>query len=342
MIARRYLLGLALPLAVLGRQGRAADAPGAQGWTLFKSRFLSAEGRIVDTGNGGISHSEGQGYGLLLAALNDDTAAFARILAWTRDNLAVRADGLHAWKWVPQPASAHVPDRNNATDGDLLIAWALSVAAERWQRKDLAEAGRGLAATIRAHCLRRHGDMLLLMPGVDGFEPGGRPIVNLSYWVFPAFGALSRLDASPDWSALQNSGRRLVELARFGRWRLPPDWLALDPPGPAPGFSFEFGFNAVRIPLYLIWAGITDPGLLSPFDSFWRDGGANPPATVELKTDKPASFSASVGVKAIAAQTAATLSHQPAELPALTPELDYYSAVLLLLTQQAAVRAARP
>ena len=35
-----------------------------------------------------------------------------------------RGDGLFSWKWSPN-TSDPVPDKNNAADGDILIAWAL-------------------------------------------------------------------------------------------------------------------------------------------------------------------------------------------------------------------------
>ncbi|WP_306812602.1 glycosyl hydrolase family 8 [Sphingobium sp. CFD-2] len=41
-------------------------------WSTFKSAFLLRSGRIVDNGNGGVSHSEGQGYGLWLALCAND------------------------------------------------------------------------------------------------------------------------------------------------------------------------------------------------------------------------------------------------------------------------------
>ena len=48
--------------------GCARRQPPDPRWAAYKTRFFQPEGRIVDTGNGGVSHSEGQGYGLLLAA----------------------------------------------------------------------------------------------------------------------------------------------------------------------------------------------------------------------------------------------------------------------------------
>jgi endo-1,4-beta-D-glucanase Y len=37
------------------------------GWRQYKDRFVTSEGRVVDNANGGISHSEGQGYAMLIA-----------------------------------------------------------------------------------------------------------------------------------------------------------------------------------------------------------------------------------------------------------------------------------
>jgi len=48
-------------------------------WERFKTRFISAEGRVIDTGNGHISHSEGQGVGMLLAVAHDDQTTFENI-----------------------------------------------------------------------------------------------------------------------------------------------------------------------------------------------------------------------------------------------------------------------
>ncbi len=41
-------------------------------WESYKARFFKPEGRIVDTGNGGVSHTEGQGFAMLMAVANDD------------------------------------------------------------------------------------------------------------------------------------------------------------------------------------------------------------------------------------------------------------------------------
>ena len=83
---------------------------------------------MVDTANGGVSHSEGQGYGMLLAQSYGDRQQFDQLWAWTkRGNLQIRKDRLLAWRWRPSGSgdAGAVDDMNNASDGDVLVAWAL-------------------------------------------------------------------------------------------------------------------------------------------------------------------------------------------------------------------------
>lgn len=125
---------------------RAASIP-PDAWAAYKGAFLDPGGRIIDTGNSNISHSEGQGYGMWLAVLADNLSDFELIWSFTRTELLVRDDGLSAWKWDPR-TRPHVTDINNATDGDILIAYALALAAGQWNRQDYAEASAAIASVI--------------------------------------------------------------------------------------------------------------------------------------------------------------------------------------------------
>ncbi len=51
---------------VVALPARSLCAAGSD-WRLFIKRFLASDGRVIDNGNGDISHTEGQGYGMLLA-----------------------------------------------------------------------------------------------------------------------------------------------------------------------------------------------------------------------------------------------------------------------------------
>ena len=230
-------------------------------WRSYAARFVTPEGRVVDNANGGISHSEGQGYGMLLAAKAGDAARFEALWRWTAHTLQVRKDGLLAWRW--DPAAKTVTDVNNATDGDILVAWALSEAARRFRRPDYAKSAAALARAVGSHAVlpTPHGPVLL--PGVTGFGAGQQvdgPVVNLSYWVFPAFAALAELAPEVDWPGLRRSGLALLDKSRFGPFGVPSEWesLAGAAPQPAAGFPAAFGYNAVRIPLYLALDGGAD------------------------------------------------------------------------------------
>ena len=235
-------------------------------WALYKARFLAPNGRIIDNANNNISHSEGQGYGLLLAYLANEPADFERIWSFTQSELMVRNDGLAAWRWDPA-AHPHVTDINNATDGDLLIAYALALAGFSWQSEAYMDAATRIAKTLLERTVIEHGKQSLLLPGVEGFSAKDRkdgPVVNLSYWVFEALPVMNALAPSDKWESVYTSGLQLLETAQFGPRKLPSDWISLggEEPVPAAGFEPQFGYNSIRIPLYLIRAEIKAPKLL--------------------------------------------------------------------------------
>lgn len=336
--SRRRLLqaaGAGLALAAGGTLAAVAAATPLPGYAVWKRVFVRDDGRVVDIGQGQASTSESQGYGLVLALASGDLASFDAIWAWTQKNLAVRDDGLLAWHWLPGKG---VTDTNDAADGDLVVAWALAQAA--LTRPALAEPAHKLAQAIRQHLLRDTPWGTVLLPAVQGFETPKGQVVNLSYWVFPALPAMQRIDPSPQWAALQESGLKLLRIARFGRWGLPPDWLLLvNPLVPDPTRPARYGYEAVRIPLYLNWAGLASAELLAPFKSFWQSFRCQGylPAWTNFADDSIDSFGANPGMRAI--RDWVESGRAPAvDLDALARD-GYYSAVLTELVQAAARHA---
>lgn len=309
-----------------------AAAAAATDWDRFLQRHLDPVGRIVDDGTGGASHSEGQGVGMLLAVHYQDRKTFDLLWQWTQKNLMVRDDGLLAWRWLP---ATGIEDRNNATDGDLLVAWALVRAGARWNAPEYVFAGGSLAKAVREKLVRATGAGLVLLPGATGFEPEGVPLLNLSYWVFPAFAEFERIDRSPAWGELTRSGHRLLAEARFGRWSLPPDWLRYDGrPAVAEDRPARFGYDAIRIPLYLLWSGTT-PEEMRPFRAFWSHfrGASFLPAWTNLLDDSVDSHDTLKGVRALASVVTAYPHVHRIRLPELDVKQPYYSNALLLLTK---------
>lgn len=328
----------ALACPVQGIEG----PPGGDAWARFKSSFVTADGRVLDSGNDGMTHSEGQGYGMLLAVARNDPAAFARLWGWTYTNLMIREDGLLVWRWGPD-AEAPYTDLNSASDGDVLVAYALLKAAEAWDRPTYRDHALALIADIREHLIAEVGGRTVLLPGPEGFDREDGVILNLSYWVFPALAAFA--EADPDggavWSELAASGRALIDDAAFGPWGLPPDWVVLREDGElaltdADTFEPVFGYNAIRVPLYLIWAGERDAGVLDRLARFWTEAGTGGamPLVADLARGEVTQAGANPGFQAVRNLVACS---GPGRGPAprtvrFTPDTDYYAASLILLS----------
>lgn len=331
---RWLMMALAMIASIhMHNQAQASGTIRAEEWSAYDAAFIS-EGRVIDDSNGNISHSEGQGYGMILAYLADDAESFDRIWQFTRDELMVRDDGLVAWKWDPS-ATPHITDNNNATDGDILIAYALIRAGQAWERPELLDAARSLANAVgQMNTIRWRGQDVLL-PGTFGFgrdDQEDGPLINLSYWVFEAFPYLARIAPETDWQSIAQSGRRLVNESRFGPAGLPTDWISLrgDKPAPAQSYEPEFGYNSVRIPLYLLRAGTTNAALLRQFISPLSGDTAG---TVRVSSGRIMERLREPGYRLIGATISCILDNQPipADLRTFAPQ-SYYGSTLNLLT----------
>lgn len=310
-------------------------------WRIFRERHVAEDGRVVDDGAGGVTHSEGTGYGLLLASAAEDLGSFERILAWSAHRLR-RQDGLHAWRWLPG-ALDPTPDRNNATDGDLLIAWALQRAARLFGRADFLAGARRIAEQVLSQCAREVGGRLVLLPAAHGFERRDHTMVNPSYYVWPALRDLERLVPGRSWRRLSTDDLSLSDAARFGRWGLPADWIGLPhdpagPPRPSAERPARFSWDAIRVPLHAAWAGHPDDAALLAAVEFWAAAGRRPvPAWVDLASGQVAPYPGHWGVQAVVALTRAAVSRgrvQPL-FPRLASSGSYYEAVLILLSRLA-------
>ncbi|MNR75486.1 Minor endoglucanase Y precursor [compost metagenome] len=300
-------------------------------WERYRDRFVLPEGRVQDTGNGNITHSEGQSYGMLLAVHHGDRPTFERLWNWTRTHLRTRNDRLFAWKWTP---AAGVADANNATDAELVLSWALLKAAERWSVEEWRREALGIGEDMLVTLYRKPSALAYLLPGAQGFEHPDGDVLNPSYWVFPAFAALHAATGRPEWQALYDSSIRLLDSTSFGRWNLPSDWLKLSArPTPAPGFAPRFGYDAIRVPLYLMWAG--EEARLTPFKRYWASVAGRPiwPAWIDLQSNHMATTHAAPGMRAVARTALAYPNASDLRLPELDDTQDYYSASLLMLTR---------
>lgn len=337
---RRGLLGMGLGMAALawGRSSIAAD----DNWPTFKRRFIEHGARVIDTGNENVSHSESQGWGMLFAEAYADRSTFTSLWEWTSAKLQ-RDDALFSWRWSPKAANP-LADKNNASDGDVLIAWALARAAKRWGDASWSAHSKKIQAAILDKVTVEVQGRLILQPGIDGFRRGTRQIVNLSYYVWSAFNSFAdESDADPRWRQLKADGLWLLDRSTFGAYRLPPDWLLFgnNEFRIAEGWPPRFGFDAIRIPLYLAWQN--DADRLNRYLVFWRtprfDG--QPPAWIDLQDGSVAPFPSSGGYLAVVALAQFVMTGMKDTRPVVTlsDNDDYYSASLKLLCNIAATEA---
>ena len=314
-------------------------------WRAYKERFISSDGRLIDDSAENISHSEGQGYAMLLAAFANDAPTFARIWTWTIANLYVRSDGLAAWRWRPQD-SPHVLDKNNAADGDLLIAWALAVGARKWNNPGYSAEARRLALSFYKLTTYDASFGRAISPGVAGFGPKDSedgPVVNLSYWIFPAFDALASVAPEVDWAALRASGLALLDAAKFGPRALPSDWIGLkDGPHPAVAHPRTFGYDAMRAPLYLAWSAPRDKKRLSEFVDGWASPTLGALATVDLDAGKSGEALGDIGYQTLAATLICAAGGEKLPDNLREPSLQRYYPATLQMLSMALIRQKLP
>lgn len=323
-IFRASMLLLALALGV-------SQAGAADGWSTFKTRFMTADGRIQDTGNKNVSHTEGQGFAMLMAVWYNDRSGFDSLWRWTQNNLSNPANGLFYWKYIPG-ASDPVSDRNNASDGDVLIAWALLKAGNKWGDNGYLQASDRLQKAIIKRNVIVYAGRTIMLPGAQGFNKTSYVILNPSYFIFPAwrdFAARSHLQV---WNKLISDGQQLLSGMRFGDSGLPLDWVALNADGsmaPATAWPPRFSYDAIRIPLYLHWY---DPQSLQlvPFQRFWMSfQRLQTPAWIDVMSNEKAPYNMAGGLLAVRDLTLDDTGYLNDQL---NSSEDYYSSSLHLLT----------
>ena len=186
----------------------------------FLDRYLDDDGRIVRRDQGGDTVSEGQAYGMLVAAALSDRARFDAIWNWTRKNLQ-RSDHLLAWRWN----DGRVVDTMPATDADVDAAHALVLASERFHEPGYARAALAMAAAIVDH---------EVVAGAAGPVAVAGPWATADRWVNPSYAdpvadaALFALTGDATWNELDDAARRIATGSRTTT-DLVPDWAVLEP-----------------------------------------------------------------------------------------------------------------
>lgn len=312
-------------------------------WEAWKTGYLQPDGRVVDRLQSNASHSEGQGYGMVLANEFADHDAFRRMYDWTEMNLAIRGDGLLAWRYLPE-APERVPDRNNASDGDLFYAWALLRASQRFSEPGYLTRATEIATVLAEKCIlpspAETGEMLFV-PAAQGFVHEDGMVINPSY-LMPL--AMRELGAATGVGALitaaQHGEALTMRLALDG---LVPDWIRITPDGvsEADGFSPNAGYEAMRVPLFMVWSGLSShPAVQQMMRLYERTvrPGAPVPTLIEPASGVVLEASDDPGYRALAGlvSCAGRVGRIGADMPAFDASQPYYPATLQLFAMIAA------
>ncbi|MCA2013455.1 glycosyl hydrolase family 5 [Cereibacter sphaeroides] len=312
-------------------------------WAAWKEAYLQPDGRVVDGVQNNASHSEGQGYGALLATEFGDEEAFTRIVSWTESTLAIRGDGLLAWRYLPEQSNP-VPDLNNASDGDLFYAWAMVRASQRFANRTYLQRAQQIAAALADHCIvpsRADAAEMIFLPAAQGFVHEDRVVFNPSYIMPLAMREVASATGVIELAqTAQHAEGILLRLADAGPV---PDWIEVTAQGmtPANGFSNDAGYEAMRVPLYLVWSGLNrHPAVTQMMRVYDRtvQPGVPVPTRIDPASGSVLEASNDPGYRALAAlvSCAGTTGAVGSDMPAFDPRQPYYPATLQMFAMIAA------
>lgn len=291
------VLALAL-LAPAIAAGKSCEAPAWPLWQSYATRFVQADGRVLESSlEHNHSTSEGQSYGMLFALIGNDQPRFDKLWRWTCANLASSAIAtrLPGWLWG-QGADGQwrLQDANSAADADLWFAYALLEAARLWHRPDYHQDALQLMATIEAQLVvRLPGLGPMVLPGPFGFvQPDALWRLNPSYLPLPLLRRLANEAPAGPWQAIADNTSTMIE--QTSPRGFIADWVGYQGTSAQSGefvadpLKGETGsYDAIRV---YLWLGMTDTAeplaapLLKRLDGMARSTGATgvPPETVEV------------------------------------------------------------
>jgi len=311
-------------------------------WASYKASFIQNDGRVIDKHQNGISHSESQGYGMLISVLMNDKASFDAIWRWTQDNLQQRKDDLFPWSWGKRHNGQWgVIDYNNATDGDVLIGYALVKAAVKWDVPAYRTSGLKIIEGMRNHLYIQYNGKSFLLPAYYGFQKEDGLVLNPSYLIFPAYRLFSEIDNKSFWDNIYRDSLFLIGKGTFGKLKLPPDWVIVRKTGIAIWEEKAplFGYESIRTILYLSWdKSPTFPEGVNELFKFHEKNGYLP-VSVDLLKNQVSLEDAPAGFYAIYARVAEKIGRKELSRQLWTKAVEkaeyekdsYYSMSLLLL-----------
>lgn len=252
-----------LPTALSTDQLKAQVRPLlGQLWQVYKDRYIQQDGRVRDPQRADASTSEGESYALLRAVWQDDHTTFDAVLNWTVNNLQLpRGDKLFAYLWGKNPdGSWKVIDKDDATDADEDIAFALLLAAKKWNNPGYQTQAQAILSDIWSKLTVNVKGQPYLTAG--NWSPAlAQPVLNPSYLAPYEYRLFAQIDPdkSHSWLSLVNTSYDVINNCTTDKLdttagKLPPNWCAIDKQSgnfvaastQNKDFDSDFGYDAFR------------------------------------------------------------------------------------------------
>ncbi len=224
-----------------------------EAWKYYVDNFIMANGLVrhlrMDGGKvigQNEAVSEGIGYGMLLALINNDQDNFNKIFEGANNNMW-RGRSYGCWSW----ANGGCVQGGAATDADLDIALAL-VFADKLQEKGLWNSYNKNGVTYKSRAMELIGSIRetmvsgdILLPG-DSWGGDGINNINPSYFSTAAMRVFNQYQTTYDYTAVINKCYTILEsTANYNKGQA-PDWCNAS--GGPTGKYYGMSIEAIRVP----------------------------------------------------------------------------------------------
>lgn len=235
-------------------------------WTAHYLRE-TADGTYVDSADKGsdVSLSEGQGYGMVITVLAAekgyaDEKAFQPLYEYYQ-NYRLKDSYLMSWRQRVEKGQWVAAD-NNATDGDLDIAYALVKASQLWPNSanDYQTAAKKILNSIQAE--NYNPDTGLLTVGNWAtMDKKARTLLRPSDIMPSYYEAFAKFTGDDFWQSLTTASvNALKKISDTHQTGLIPDFVWVTEEGFQPAkakevdtrYDGDYAYNACRIPMRLV------------------------------------------------------------------------------------------
>jgi len=222
----------------------------------YKTNIVQTDGRVIDWQNNAVTHSEGIGYSLFFSVAMSDKETFYKIYRWFRKNIPLNENGLVPWLWGKNANGKWgILDFNDASDGNLWIAYSLLLGYEKWHDEELKKFALTLVKNIKKYDVFKRRKCLFLLPGSKFFVGSKTVTINPSYYAPFIFTKFYQYDKDPIWKALIKQSFKVWFYLSLTPYHLFPEWIDIGLKDCKISKIYGImGFNAIRIPIWVLYS----------------------------------------------------------------------------------------